>query len=108
MVLATLVRTMVYPENTNIGEKRINKKRKRHTPPESPLNGGMNSTIPLLGGVPFYGREGAFRIFFDILRKSPRKKNKKMRSSRRPVENTGLIRMTYEVAEIAMSLCSSQ
>jgi len=23
----------VYPENTNIGEKRINKKRKRHTPP---------------------------------------------------------------------------
>ena len=63
----------------------------------------MNSTIPLLGGVPFYGGEGAFRIFFDILRKSPRKKNKKMRSSRRPVENTGLIRMTYEVAEIVMS-----
>jgi predicted N-acyltransferase len=63
----------------------------------------MNSTIPLLGGVPFYGGEGAFRIFFDILRKSPRKKNKKMRSSRRPVENTGLIRMTYEVAEITTS-----
>jgi len=63
----------------------------------------MNSTIPLLGGVPFYGGEGAFRIFFDTLRKSPRKKNKKMRSSRRPVENTGLIRMTYEVAEIVMS-----
>ncbi|WP_324476305.1 hypothetical protein, partial [Atribacter sp.] len=83
------------------------KKKKAH-PPESPLNGGMNSTIPLLGGVPFYGGEGAFRIFFDTLRKSPRKKNKKMRSSRRPVENTGLIRMTYEVAEIAMSLCSSQ
>ena len=29
-------------------------------PPESPLNGGMNSTIPLLGGVPLYGGEGAF------------------------------------------------
>jgi hypothetical protein len=53
--------------------------------------------------VPLYGGEGAFRIFFDTLRKSPRKKNKKMRSSRRPVENTGLIRMTYEVAEIVMS-----
>jgi len=53
----------------------------------------MNSTIPLLGGVPFYGGEGAFRIFLDILRKSPRKKNKKMRFSRRPVENTRLLRM---------------
>jgi hypothetical protein len=31
MVLATLVRTVVYPENTNIGEKRINKK--KGTPP---------------------------------------------------------------------------
>jgi len=35
------------------------KKIKAH-PPESPLNGGMNSTIPLLGGVPFYGGEGAY------------------------------------------------
>jgi len=41
------------PENTNIGEKRINKKRERHTPLKSPLNGGIYSTIPLLGGVPF-------------------------------------------------------
>jgi hypothetical protein len=31
----------VYLKNTNIGEKRINKKRKSHTPPESPLNGGI-------------------------------------------------------------------
>jgi len=53
----------VSPENTNIGEKRINKKRinkkrinkkrKKAHPLKSPLNGGMNSTIPLLGGVPF-------------------------------------------------------
>jgi hypothetical protein len=28
------------------------KKHKRHTPLESPLNGGINSTILLLGGVP--------------------------------------------------------
>jgi hypothetical protein len=39
MVLATLVRTMVYLENTNIGEKRINKKRKRHTPLNPPSMG---------------------------------------------------------------------
>jgi len=38
-------------------------------PPESPLNGGINSTIPLFGGVPFFGGEGAFRFFLDILRK---------------------------------------
>jgi hypothetical protein len=41
-------------------------KRKRHTPPESPLNGGINSTIPLLGGVPLYGGEGIFRILIII------------------------------------------
>jgi hypothetical protein len=39
------------------------KKHKRHTPLESPLNGGINPTIPLLGGVPFYGGEGAFLSF---------------------------------------------
>jgi len=33
------------------------KKKKAH-PPESPLNGGMNSTIPLLGGVPLSRRGG--------------------------------------------------
>jgi hypothetical protein len=33
-------------------------------PPESPLNGGMNLTIPLLGGMPFFGGEGAtFKIW---------------------------------------------
>jgi len=35
------------------------KKKKAH-PPESPLNGGINSTIPLLGGVPLSGRGGYF------------------------------------------------
>jgi hypothetical protein len=44
---------MNYPENTNIGEKRINKKRQGTPPLKSPLNGGIYSTIPLLGGVPF-------------------------------------------------------
>jgi hypothetical protein len=34
-----------------MGEKAIKQKRKRHTPLESPLNGGINSTISLLGGV---------------------------------------------------------
>jgi hypothetical protein len=57
----------VYPENTEFGEKRI-KKRVRHTPPLSPLNGGMNSTIPLLGGVPFYGGEGAFHFLMVTLK----------------------------------------
>jgi hypothetical protein len=33
------------------------KKKKAH-PPESPLNGGMNSTIPLLLGHPERLREG--------------------------------------------------
>ena len=33
----------------------------RHTP-LTPLNGGMNSTIPLLGGVPFFGGGGAFQF----------------------------------------------
>jgi hypothetical protein len=51
----------------------------------------MNSTIPLLGGVPFYGGEGAFRIFFDTLRKSPRKKNKKMRSLHHPAKTTDFL-----------------
>ena len=32
-------------------------------PPESPLNGGMNSTIPLLGGVPLLRRGGCLYLF---------------------------------------------
>jgi hypothetical protein len=32
--------------------KRDQTKKKRHTPLKSPLNGGIYSTIPLLGGVP--------------------------------------------------------
>jgi hypothetical protein len=39
------------------------KKHKRHTPLDSPLNGGINSTIPLRGGVPFCGGEAAFISF---------------------------------------------
>jgi hypothetical protein len=41
--------------------------------------------------VPFYGGEGAFRIFFDTLRKSPRKKNKKMRSLHHPAKTTDFL-----------------
>jgi len=41
-----------------------------------PLNGGMNSTIPLLGGVPFCGGEGAFQFFLIILRKNFKEKDK--------------------------------
>jgi hypothetical protein len=41
----------IYPENKGMDKKRTKKLKKAH-PPESPLNGGMNSTIPLLGGVP--------------------------------------------------------
>jgi hypothetical protein len=52
----------VYPDKKGMGKKQTKKKRKAH-PPESPLNGGINSAIPLLGGVPFYGGEGAFWFF---------------------------------------------
>jgi len=40
-------------------------KSKAH-PPESPFNGGINSTIPLLGGVPLSWRGGY--LSFVILR----------------------------------------
>ena len=53
MVLATLVRTMVYLENTNIGEKRINKKRKRHTPLNPPSMGEWIQQFPSLEGCRF-------------------------------------------------------
>ena len=49
----------IYPENKGMDKKRTKKLKNAH-PPESPLNGGINLTIPLLGGVPFYGGEGAF------------------------------------------------
>jgi hypothetical protein len=42
----------------------------------------MNSTIPLLGGVPLCGGEGVFRLLMFILKKRERKIYKKMRSSR--------------------------
>jgi len=42
----------------------------------------MNSTIPLLGGVPFCGGEGALRFLMVILKKRERNIYKKMRSSR--------------------------
>jgi len=35
-----------YPENTNIGEKRINKKRKRHTPLNPPSMGEKMNNSP--------------------------------------------------------------
>jgi len=34
-------------------KKKKQKKKKAHPPLKSPLNGGIYSTIPLLGGVPF-------------------------------------------------------
>jgi hypothetical protein len=37
----TIAGFLFYPENTNIGEKRINKKREMYTPLKSPLNGGI-------------------------------------------------------------------
>ena len=40
--------------------KVIKQKTIKAHPPESPLNGGISQIIPLLGGVPFYGGEGAF------------------------------------------------
>jgi len=43
----------VYPLNKGMGKK-LNNKIKAH-PPESPLNGGIYSAIPLLGGVPLSG-----------------------------------------------------
>ena len=45
-----------YLVNTGMGKK-LNKKIKAH-PPESPLNGGIKSTIPLRGGVPLPRRGG--------------------------------------------------
>jgi hypothetical protein len=36
----------------------------------------MNSTIPLLGGVPFCGGEGVFQFFLIILRKIEKKRSK--------------------------------
>jgi hypothetical protein len=62
----------IYPENKGMDKKRTKKLKKAH-PPESPLNGGINLTIPLLGGVPFYGGEGAFIFLKDY----PEKKRKK-------------------------------
>ena len=49
-----------YLVNTGMGKK-LNKNINAH-PPESPLNGGIYSTIPLRGGVPFYGWKGAFHL----------------------------------------------
>jgi len=43
--------------------KNDQKKQSTHPLNPPPLNGGMNSTIPILGGVPFYGGEGAFMFF---------------------------------------------
>jgi hypothetical protein len=38
--------------------------KERHTPLESPLNGGINSTIPLRGGVPLAaGRVPILSVF---------------------------------------------
>jgi len=50
----------VYPLNKGMGKK-LNNKIKAH-PPESPLNGGIYSAIPLLGGVPLSG--GSFCFYF--------------------------------------------
>jgi hypothetical protein len=61
----------VYPENKGMGKKR--KKHRKAHPPESPLNGGINQIIPLLGGVLHRSGEGAF-IFFLVY---PEKRIKK-------------------------------
>jgi hypothetical protein len=57
----------IYSVNIVKSEKGLKQNKIKAHPPESPLNGGINSTIPLLGGVPFYGGEGAFnRSSFDF------------------------------------------
>jgi hypothetical protein len=57
----------IYSVNIVKSEKGLKQNKIKAHPPESPLNGGMNLTIPLLGGVPFYGGEGAFnRSSFDF------------------------------------------
>jgi len=39
-------------------------------PPESPLNGGMNLTIPLLGGVPAFAAGRVLLLKFGCLKVS--------------------------------------
>jgi hypothetical protein len=61
----------------------------------------MNSTIPLLGGVPFCGGEGAFQFFLIILRKIL----KKRRNDGILTSHNTLLRMTEWMDGIVTSPC---